>query len=110
MAWANDARTAVERGRRVKAVGRSPLEALALYKAYVAPVPAYRLQSDVQLRVAEEATRATVAAMPMRVGLAQAIAGFGAVGIRVPVRTFGHVSIAACTGLQPGPPHSVGAG
>lgn len=44
-AWKVDIRSIAERSRRMKAAGRSPMEALAMHRTYVAPVPAYRLQT-----------------------------------------------------------------
>lgn len=68
LGWDGDSRAVVERGRRLKSTGRSPVEVM-LYQPYVAPVPGYRPQfppPDSRLRTAEEVALAIVSALPMR--------------------------------------------
>lgn len=97
-AWKVDIRSIAERSRRIKAAGRSPMEAWAIHRTYAAPLSAYRLQDrplDAALRLSEEASIATATSLLMRAVLVRVMAGLRSIGNRVPVRTFDHVSVAA---------------
>lgn len=78
--------------------GRAVTARGACHAQDIVSIPAYRLQCrppDPVFRLAEEASLAMVAALPLRAVPVRVMAGLRSEGIRAPVRTFEHVSIAS---------------